>query len=114
MIEISGWVRVPQPITGSIDGLEIVDSLGGQELSLRVRSTTDWQPFRMIRGTSETTEMTLTFALDGLGSAVRRRRDGPLARGAEREAAADRPRSEPGPAFPNSARRSLFPPPIER
>ncbi len=50
VIEISGWVRVAQPITGSINGLTIIDSLGGQELALRVRSGSDWQPFRLIRG----------------------------------------------------------------
>lgn len=68
-IEISGWVRVPEPIVGSIDGLQIVDSLGGPELALAVRQTSDWQPFRLIRAVPESTAVTVTFALTGLGSA---------------------------------------------
>jgi len=69
VLEITGWVRVPTPIAGSIDGLAIVDSLGGPELALRVTSSPDWQPFRLVRSVSETTDVTLSFALAGLGTA---------------------------------------------
>jgi hypothetical protein len=69
VLEITGWVRVPTPIVGSIDGLTIVDSLGGPELALRVTSSPDWQPFRLVRSVSETNDVTLTFALAGLGTA---------------------------------------------
>jgi DNA-binding transcriptional LysR family regulator len=102
-----------EPITGSIEGLEIIDSLGGQELALRVRRTEDWQPFRMIRGASETTDMTLSFALHGLGSACV---DGVMVRSLAAKSAKRLPTvtSEPGPAFPNSDRRSLFGPPLQR
>ncbi len=68
-IEITGWVRVSEPIAGTIDGLQIVDSLGGLELALAVRQTGDWQPFRLVRAVPEPTAVTLTFALTGLGSA---------------------------------------------
>jgi hypothetical protein len=68
-LEISGWVRVPEPITGSVDGLQIVDSLGGAELAIAVRQTSDWQPFRMIRAVPESTAVTVAFVLTGLGSA---------------------------------------------
>jgi hypothetical protein len=70
VLEISGWVRVPDSIVGSIDGLTIVDSLGGEELALRVRSARDWQPFRMIRGVPASTDLTVTFALTGTGTAL--------------------------------------------
>jgi hypothetical protein len=57
--------------------------------------------------------MTLTFALTGLGSASV---DGVMVRSLSAPSVKRLPTvsSEPGPAFPNSARRSLFPPPIER
>jgi len=112
-LEISGWVRVTEPISGSIEGLEVIDSLGGRELALRVRHTEDWQPFRMIRGANETTNVTLTFALRGVGSACV---DGVMVRSLAAPSAKRLPTvtSEPGPAFPNSARRSLFGPPLER
>jgi len=38
-------------------------------LSLAVRETNGWQEFRMIRGVPNSTELRLTFALSGLGSA---------------------------------------------
>jgi hypothetical protein len=115
VIEISGWIRVSQPITGSIAGLEIGDSLGGRELSLRIRSTSDWQPFRLIRGTDETREMTVSFALEGIGTAVI---DSVMIRSLQPASVKRLPTvtNNPGPAFPSpalpsSARRSLFPPP---
>jgi hypothetical protein len=70
VLEISGWVRVPEPITGSIDGLTIVDSLGGPELALRVHESAGWQPFRMIRGVPAATDLTLSFSLSGTGTAL--------------------------------------------
>lgn len=69
VVEITGWIRVPEPIIGSEGGLEIVDSFGGPELALHVDSTRGWQPFRLLRAAPETTELTVTFALAGLGTA---------------------------------------------
>jgi hypothetical protein len=69
IIEISGWVRVDEPIQASIDGLQILDSLGGPELALTVRQAVGWQPFQIIRGVPESTELRVTFALAGLGKA---------------------------------------------
>ena len=94
--------------------LEVLpDCTPGRELALRVRQTDGWQPFRMIRGTKETTNVTLTFALHGLGTASI---DGVQVR----SLTAPKPRRlptvtpEPGPAFPNSAARTLFGPPATR
>jgi hypothetical protein len=69
VVEIAGWVRVDEPIAGNVDGLVIVDSLGGDELSLAVSQTSGWEAFRVIRGAPESSELRLTFALSGLGSA---------------------------------------------
>jgi hypothetical protein len=69
VVEITGWVRIDGSITGSVDGLQIVDSLGGPELALSVRQTSGWQPFQLIRGVPESSELRLTFALSGLGAA---------------------------------------------
>ena len=69
LIEISGWIRVTKPLVGSMEGLQIIDSLGGPELSIRALETAAWEPFRMIRAVPETTELNVTFLLSGLGSA---------------------------------------------
>jgi hypothetical protein len=69
MVEITGWVRIDRAIADSVDGLQIVDSLGGPELTLAVRETSGWQPFQLIRGVPESTELRLMFALSGFGTA---------------------------------------------
>ncbi len=68
-VEIRGMVRVPQRLTGSVDGLQIFDSLGGMPLAIRFQQTGSWQPFRVVRVAPTDTEMTITFALSGLGKA---------------------------------------------
>ena len=113
VIEISGWVRVTQPIAGAIEGLEVIDSLGGQELALRVRNTTDWQPFRIIRSATVTTDVTVTFALHGVGSACV---DGVMVRALAAPSAKRLPTvtTRPKATFPSDARRSMFAPPLAR
>jgi hypothetical protein len=69
IIEITGWVRIDAPIEGDGEGLQIADSLGGSELSLAIQQTSGWQPFHLVRAVPESTELRLTFALAGLGSA---------------------------------------------
>gem|GEM_PF-1685221 len=68
-VEIRGMVRVPQAITGSVDGLKIFDSLGGKALALRYQQTGSWKPFRMVRVAPADTELTMTIALTGIGQA---------------------------------------------
>ena len=68
-VEIRGMVRVPRRLTGSIDGLQIFDSLGGMPLAMRFGQTGSWQPFRVVRVAPADTELTVTFALTGLGKA---------------------------------------------
>ncbi len=66
---IHGWIHVPQPIAASVDGLLIVDSLGGEALAQRVRTTSGWQEFGLYRVAPRSGSMTVTFALSGLGEA---------------------------------------------
>ncbi len=69
MIRISGRVRIPRPITGSIDGLMIVDSVGGHSLSLRFGQAAEWQEFSMFRITTDGRPVHVTFAMTGIGDA---------------------------------------------
>jgi hypothetical protein len=66
---IRGWVRIPAPITGSRDGLLIIDSLGGEPLAERIRETTGWRAFTLYRVAPKTGYITLTIALTGVGEA---------------------------------------------
>lgn len=69
VVEISGAVRVPQELLGSVDGLQIFDSLGGAELATRIKAAPTWQPFRMVRMARDDEAMSITIALTGLGVA---------------------------------------------
>ncbi|MHC4400554.1 MAG: hypothetical protein ACYTG0_12835 [Planctomycetota bacterium] len=68
-VEIQGWVRVSEPIRGSVDGLLIVDSLSGEPLAERIRETAGWQPFTMVRVATRPAMLQVTFILSGLGEA---------------------------------------------
>ncbi len=69
VFRIHGWVRVPAPILGSVDGLMIIDSLGGSDLALRIGATTAWEEFTLFRAAPQDGQLALTFALTGLGEA---------------------------------------------
>jgi hypothetical protein len=103
IIAITGWVRVDEAITD--DGLEIVDSLGGPELALNVRKTAGWQPFQLLRAVPESTELRVTFALTGLGTA---HVDGVMVRELEKPVARRLPVVSPldSPIGPNTADKS--------
>jgi hypothetical protein len=68
-LEIQGWVRITRPITGSVDGLLIIDSLTGEPMAQRISQPGDWQPFTIYRAVGRSGSLTLTFALSGLGEA---------------------------------------------
>jgi len=68
VVRISGWVRVPANITGSVDGAMIWDSLGGESLALRHNRATDWKKFELTRPVRESGEVKLNIAMTGLGT----------------------------------------------
>ncbi|HBO45417.1 MAG TPA: hypothetical protein DD670_16090 [Planctomycetaceae bacterium] len=69
LVRIQGWVHIPKPLTGSVDGLKIFDSAVGEALAERVGETTGWQPFTLYRFAPRSGPMAVTFALCGLGEA---------------------------------------------
>jgi hypothetical protein len=69
VIRIHGWVRIPEAITGSVDGLLIIDSLAGDDLAERIDKTGGWREFTLYRAAREPGTVGVTFALSGLGEA---------------------------------------------
>jgi len=69
LIEITGFARVPSELLGSVDGLQIIDSLGGAHWAHRVPATPSWQPFRLLRVATVDTQVSVTLALTGFGTA---------------------------------------------
>jgi hypothetical protein len=69
---ITGYVNIPQRLQGSVDGLMIFDSLGGEPLALRLSDTGgQWRQFTFYRAVPTAVPpqatMCVTFALGGLG-----------------------------------------------
>ena len=70
LIRIRGFVRIPREITGSVDGLMVVDSLTGEPFAARFHHTTDaWQPFTLYRRAATGGMMNVSFVLTGIGEA---------------------------------------------
>ena len=67
LVRIHGWVNVPGEIRDTLDGLLIIDSLGGLPLAERIEPTKGWQEFTLYRMATRGEELTVTFALTGLG-----------------------------------------------
>lgn len=67
LVIIRGWIQIPTPLTGSVDGLLIVDSISGEPLAERIGETVGWQEFTLYRVAPQAGQMSLTFALSGLG-----------------------------------------------
>ena len=69
LVRIHGRVMVPLGVKSSVDGLMIVDSLGGEPLALRFGQSTTWREFTIYRRANRSGTMRVSFVLTGLGEA---------------------------------------------
>ena len=76
LVRVSGWVKVPSPITGTADGALFHDDAGGAELGVRLMHTVEpgepaavWKQFHLYRRVPATGQMSVTLALTGVGVA---------------------------------------------
>lgn len=69
MIEITGKVRVTEQPLGVDGGLLVFDSLAAENSALRIRDCPSWKAFRLVRLANSSSELALTFALGGAGTA---------------------------------------------
>lgn len=67
---IRGWVNVPGVLSAGVDGLWIIDSLGGEALGARIGHTVGWQEFQLYRYVSDARPVSVTFALAALGQVM--------------------------------------------
>lgn len=67
VVRISGWMKLPQPVLGNLNGATIHDSLLGKTGAWRVNPSRDWQRFEMLRSVPESQDLTVTISLHGLG-----------------------------------------------
>jgi hypothetical protein len=70
VVRIEGRVKVPSAIRGSVDGLLVIDSLGGESLAERFGQTNGWEQFVLYRAAPRDANLSITFALTGFGEAL--------------------------------------------
>ena len=66
-VRITGWIRINDPIRGSLDGCVIADSVSTSPLALRFHRTDGWQRFQVIRAVTRHDHLTIMITLNGLG-----------------------------------------------
>jgi hypothetical protein len=66
-VRISGWIKIPQPITASPDGALLYDSAGGEPLAIRLTAPTKWKKLTLYRQVPASGTMNVTLALTGIG-----------------------------------------------
>jgi hypothetical protein len=69
LVRITGWIRIPEPIQASPDGVLFFDSIGGEPLALRLVGPTPWRKFTLYRRVPASGQVSVTMALTGLGTA---------------------------------------------
>ena len=70
LVEITGWVRIDEPITAQRRRpADCRFARRRRSCTLTVDQTSGWQPFQIVRGVPESTDLRLTFALTGIGTA---------------------------------------------
>jgi hypothetical protein len=69
LVRVSGWIRIPQPITGTADGVLFYDDVGGEPLALRAMHLPHWRKFHLYRRVPASGRISVTVALTGIGVA---------------------------------------------
>lgn len=66
LICIQGWIKIPQKLTNSVDGVQIYADQGGSALALRFKEQCNWKRFAFYRVASNE-NMRIRFAFSGCG-----------------------------------------------
>lgn len=67
LVQVSGWIRLPNHITGTLDGVTVYDNIAGPGAAIRFRAKSAWRRFSVIRTVQKSGKFWLTFSLTGIG-----------------------------------------------
>jgi len=67
LVRVSAWLKVPDEIRGSPDGMLFYDDAAGEPLSVRVTKTAGWQHYHLYRKVPASGKIAVTIALTGVG-----------------------------------------------
>jgi hypothetical protein len=66
-VRISAWVKIPNHLAGSLDGVLIYDSAGGEPLAVRLTRDMRWKRISLYRQVPASGKINMTVALTGMG-----------------------------------------------
>jgi hypothetical protein len=69
LVQVSGWVYIPQKIQASADGVLFYDSAGGEPLAVRLTEAKEWKRILLYRQVPASGVLRVTLALSGIGTA---------------------------------------------
>ncbi len=69
LVQISGWVNIPAPITASPDGAMMFDNAGGEPLAIRWTDPTPWKKYTVYRRVPASGTINVTLTMTGVGTA---------------------------------------------
>lgn len=67
MICFQGWIKIPEELSNSVDGVEIYDDQGGRGLALRFKKAMGWTRFAFYRLSVNDGPMRIRIAMSGVG-----------------------------------------------
>lgn len=68
LVQVSGWVNIPAPITASPDGAMMFDSAGGEPLAIRWTEPMPWKKFSVFRRVPASGTLHVTLTMTGIGT----------------------------------------------
>ena len=69
LVRISGWVRLPEDVKATADGVMLYDSVAGEGLAVRLTDRTGWKAFHLYRRVPPSGAVSVTMAMTGIGTA---------------------------------------------
>ncbi len=68
LVQISGWIRIPEYLVASPDGALIFDSAAGEAFAVRMSAPTPWKKVTFYRRVPASGEIRVVLALTGIGT----------------------------------------------
>jgi hypothetical protein len=66
-VKISGWVKIPQKISSSVDGALFFDSAAGEPFGVRLLDKTDWKKISLYRQIPASGTINVSMVMTGIG-----------------------------------------------
>ena len=67
LVQVTAWLKIPQKIASSVDGLLVFDSVGGEPLGIRLTDAMPWRRITLYRRVPASGTINVSMVLTGIG-----------------------------------------------